>query len=231
MFTLTWDITWYKIKKCDSCWYCSINPPRLHENIFQSLNFVPYPEVENGSYKSFDDTYGKETSEQYRPSLASKPQKTERDKKFKSFFTAAKVRGYLICSECGKRRVVYSSATLLQRERIQLQRTQEELHYTCGAAAFPGSHDLFDKLVVKEGMSCSTPIETTYYTGSGASRFEDICYYCGDNEILEDNDEIDELKAQYGIVRPICESCFAKGLRPNVRNKIMVGQGKKSRKN
>ena len=162
-----------QIKKCDSCWYCSINPPRLPENIFQSLKFVPYPEVENGSYKSFDDTYGKETSEQYRPSLASKPQKTERDKKFKSFFTAAKVSGYLICSECGKRRVVYSSATLLQRERIQLQH----------------------------------------------------------NEILEDNDEIDELKAQYGIVRPICESCFAKGLRPNVRNKIMVGQGKKSRKN
>ena len=108
---------------------------------------------------------------------------------------------------------------------------QEELHYTCGAAPFPGSHDLFDKLVVKEGMSCSTPIETTYYTGSGTSRFEDICYYCGDNEILEDNNEIDELKAQYGIVRPICESCFSKGLRPNVRNNIMVGQGKKSRKN
>lgn len=55
--------------------------------------FVPYPMVEEGSYRSFDQTYGQDTNELSRPSLQSsgKPQKTKRDIKYKSVFVAGMI--------------------------------------------------------------------------------------------------------------------------------------------
>ena len=37
--------------------------------------------------------------------------------------------------------------------------------------------------------------------------FDDICFYCGDSEIL-DNDQTQQLKQDFGIVRPICGECY-----------------------
>jgi len=36
--------------------------------------------------------------------------------------------------------------------------------------------------------------------------FDDVCFYCGDGEVAED-DEIRRLKEEFGIVRPICATC------------------------
>ncbi|XP_060585359.1 uncharacterized protein LOC132741240 isoform X2 [Ruditapes philippinarum] len=65
----------FQIKKCDlqnvdSCPYCSLSPPRIPEDRYCSLNFLPDPVLDqDGNYKSFEEVYGTETSENDRPSL------------------------------------------------------------------------------------------------------------------------------------------------------------------
>ena len=79
-------------------------------------------------------------------------------------FVSGKVRGYIICSECGKRRVIYSAKKLSAVEERLVMRVQEELLYTCGSPLFPGG-DLQDTVLVREGINCSSPMEATYYAG------------------------------------------------------------------
>ena len=43
-------------------------------------------------------------------------------------------------------------------------RSQEELLYTCGTPLFPGG-SLQDTVLVKEGITCSSPMEAAYYAG------------------------------------------------------------------
>ena len=44
-------------------------------------------------------------------------------------------------------------------------------------------------------------------------KFDEICYYCGDTEIVSDgNKTMIDLKKQYSIVRPICDICLTDGL-------------------
>ncbi len=80
------------------------------------------------------------------------------------YFFVAKVRDFVVCCECGKRRVVYSSRKLSAAEERALIRLQEELLYICGSPLFPGG-EFQDKIVVREGINCQAPIETTYYAG------------------------------------------------------------------
>lgn len=82
----------------------------------------------------------------------------------KIIIVSAKVRGYVICCECGKRRVIYSAKKLSVLEERAVTRVQEELLYTCGCPLFPGGN-LQDTILVKEGISCISPMEATYYAG------------------------------------------------------------------
>lgn len=51
----------------------------------------------------------------------------------------------------------------MKEERI-LAICQDELIYTCGATLFP--EGIYKEIIVtREGMSCASPIETTYYAG------------------------------------------------------------------
>ncbi|XP_056009601.1 uncharacterized protein LOC130051588 [Ostrea edulis] len=84
----------FQIKKClaDNCGYCVLNPPRLPDEVFQGLHFVPDPtKDENGQYKGFKDLYGTETNDMDRPSLKGKSgESSERDKKFKAVLVGSK---------------------------------------------------------------------------------------------------------------------------------------------
>ena len=79
-------------------------------------------------------------------------------------FNAEKVRGFVICHECGRRRVIFCSCKLNRQQLQAVQRVQDELFYSCGATLFPGG-TYQDVIVVKEGLNCSSPIETPYYAG------------------------------------------------------------------
>lgn len=82
--------------KCDAekapfCPYCVLNPPRLDDQTFAKLRFLPDPIVnESGEYKEYRDLYGTNTDERDMPSRKQKAVSTDRDKKFKSLLTAGK---------------------------------------------------------------------------------------------------------------------------------------------
>ena len=76
----------------------------------------------------------------------------------------AKMRTFVMCVECGKRRVVYVSRRLGGAELLAVQRLQEDLFFTCGSTLFT-DEPYKATLVVREGIACESPIETTYYNG------------------------------------------------------------------
>lgn len=47
--------------------------------------------------------------------------------------------------------------------------------------------------------------------------FDPICFYCWDSQ-LETNRDIEKLKENFAIVRPVCSSCYNKGMQPATRN-------------
>ena len=49
-------------------------------------------------------------------------------------------------------------------EERAVTRVQEELLYICGSPIFPGGN-LQDTVLVREGISCSSPMESQYYAG------------------------------------------------------------------
>ncbi|XP_053405192.1 uncharacterized protein LOC123536040 [Mercenaria mercenaria] len=204
--------------KSNQCGYCVLNPPRLPHEVFDELHFLPDPIPDGDNhYKPFNEVYGTETVDNHRPSLKLRPELSDRDKKHKSLFVAAKVRGYVQCFDCGKRRVVYAAKKFTYIEQQRLSRVKEEKLYVCGSTLFPGL-DLQDVVVVKEGQNCQSPIETTYYADVN-NKMEDICFYCGCAENLADNPALHDLREQFGTVRPICEACWVSGKEPSTRNK------------
>ena len=82
----------FQIRKCteETCAYCSINPLRMPNEVFNSLHFLPYPLLDPSSqkYKPFDQIYGKETTDTNRPSLTSKPGKPTADVETHNLFVA-----------------------------------------------------------------------------------------------------------------------------------------------
>ena len=66
----------FEIKKCgeSSCTICK--PVRLPDDIFRGFMHLPDPTpCSDGHYKPFTEIFGKETSENHRPSLQKKPKK------------------------------------------------------------------------------------------------------------------------------------------------------------
>lgn len=58
----------------------------------------------------------------------------------------------------------YSQAKLTTTELRSVTRVEEELVYTCGNPLFYAGQ-FRDKILVKEGLSCSSEIEAAYYAG------------------------------------------------------------------
>ena len=80
-------------------------------------------------------------------------------------FFAEKVRMFVSCAECGKRRVVYSKAKLNSKEMGMVSLVEEDLLYVCGNSLFPSSHPRHSEIVTREGINCQAFIETQYYSG------------------------------------------------------------------
>ena len=60
----------FSVKKCGKlgCSICKV--PRLSSDIFCNIHHLPDPIPEGVKYKDFEDLYGYQTSEEYRPSLS-----------------------------------------------------------------------------------------------------------------------------------------------------------------
>ena len=71
---------------------------------------------------------------------------------------------------------------------------------------------------------CIFRISSFILTGK-TMQFDDICFYCGDTEVVDDAD-VNKLKEAFGIVRPICVGC--KAMKP-VKTRLAL-KTKKQRK-
>lgn len=101
-------------------------------------------------------------------------------------YFSAKVRAFITCKECGKRRVVYSQAKLTTTELRSVTRVEEELVYTCGNPLFYAGQ-FRDKILVKEGLSCSSEIEAAYYAGIILKKNYWIFFNCTETSITFNN--------------------------------------------
>lgn len=181
-----------------------------------NLNFLPDPVPIGDKYKQFSEVYGHDTEDAPPSKSKTNTVASEIDKKRSGMLIQGKVRDYVCCCECEKRRVVYSMKKLSAREQLALARLKEETLYSCGCALFPEGSQYGNVMVVREGITCLSNMETTYYAGKTAV-FEDVCFFCGKVESVND-EKIRKLKEDYGIVRPICQKCLDHGKTPVVRN-------------
>lgn len=81
------------------------------------------------------------------------------------FFIPGKVRSFIMCCLCGKRRVVYCKERLSRQQITDIEEVQDSLFYTCGSTLFPTGHRYHETIVVKYGLECTAEMETTYYAG------------------------------------------------------------------
>ncbi|XP_045170159.2 uncharacterized protein LOC123532688 [Mercenaria mercenaria] len=201
------------------------------ECVFFKLTFWGASSFKSGQNKVFlradiSEQIEVRLSDKKRPSMEGKCVPTEADKRHKSHLNATQVRQHVSCQECGKRRVVYCRHRLSAEQSRQIMTLQDSVSFTCGSSLFPESHPLHDEIFVREGLNCQTDIETTYYSAV-TQKFQPICFFCGDPNILGNEEEpLATLKTQYSTVRPICRGCLESGKEPAVRNALKMKKKK-----
>jgi hypothetical protein len=141
----------------------------------------------------------------------------------KSILLVGKIRGYINCEDCGKRRCVYSDKSLTREEQEDYQQALDSYSYSCGAPIFPDEHYLKEVVFVRTRISCDSPIEILYYSSRKSGNYS-ICYYCGECEDLVTPPQ--SLKECFKQTYPLCEGCqengkefYAKGeIKTNMRS-------------
>ncbi|CAB5319067.1 unnamed protein product [Rhizophagus irregularis] len=101
----------------------------------------------------------------------------------KSILVVGKIRGYIDCEDCKKRRCMYSDKFLNSDEQQDFQQVLESYSYSCGAPIFPDDHYLKEVVFVRTRINCDSPIEVLYYSSCKSENYP-ICYYCGESEGL-----------------------------------------------
>jgi len=122
----------------------------------------------------------------------------------KSILVVSKIRGYINCEDCGKRRCVYSEKSLTHEEQEDHQQALKSYSYFCGVPIFPDDHYLKEIVFVRIRISCDSPIEILYYSSRKSGNYL-ICYYCGESENLVTPPQ--SLKERFKQIYPLCEGC------------------------
>ena len=67
------------------------------------------------------------------------------------------------------------------------------------------------QLVVRRALTCSSPVETTYY--SSPVYLPPVCVHCGSaDDLLDDYHEyIVKMHEKFSTVRPLCSPCHIQG--------------------
>ena len=207
----------FSIKKCGAT-HCTIcKPPRLPKEIFNTLYHLPDPVRDGDVYKKFSDVYETNTTEKDRPSLQSSADKCDSGIPFNpSGQFAQNVARVLHCTECDKPRVLYSSCKLLTRHEKELDCTLNDVSYLCGTDlkdCIPDeineavrSEHILSRVFVRKNISCSSRIETPYFS---SSCFSDVCIYCGSGDSLIPTNEANGYYPQ-------CASCKSDSTKPGI---------------
>ncbi|XP_071947398.1 uncharacterized protein [Antedon mediterranea] len=178
----------FSILKCTSpeCGVCK--PPRLPIKVFSEVHHLPDPMPDGDKYYSFEELYGKKTTEHYRPSFTV-TRATGHGCPFNPSAQTAKNAGVIIqCEECEKWRCLYAKKKLTKKTRQALELLMETALYSCGATLTTiemPDDDPLKKVYVRENLTCNTLIEFTFYSAG----YEDVCIHCGTLDELQLVDE------------------------------------------
>ena len=106
-----------------------MQPPRLLKKVFDTMHYIP-DLIADG--KPFDEVYGTVTSDKDWPSFNSSAEKyTHGIPLNPSGQFARNVGRTLLCTKCGKPRVLYSSRKLNWKDKQDLELEVADLMYTC----------------------------------------------------------------------------------------------------
>ena len=206
----------FQVKKCldPDCSYCKDHPIQVTSEQFSSLHYLPLPLLDTSktSYLPFETLYGKEPSDNDRPSStpSSNAESAQVDSRHKPLLKNTKVRKVIFCGECLKPRCIYSAARLGRAEETVVEGIMESKVYTCGSTLFPPDSPLHDTVVVRQNCSCADPVEAACYS-STLIKFPPVCFYCGLGVECLVSEGVAELQRQYGVVRPLCFLCQSEG--------------------
>lgn len=204
------------IKKCGAqdCQICT--PPCLPPDVFAQLHTFPDPVPgDDGHYKSFEDLFGTDTTEEHCPSFKPKQSPgnlliTSRGHGMPfspSAQTANRCKMTVRCIDCEKPRVIHASVKLTEPESALLERVLALYHYSCGselqelkpaddtrAVRAPRIISLLDKVFVRANLTCQCSVEIPYFSSKS---FPPVCFYCAAEDDLETQE------GQY----PVCKVC------------------------
>lgn len=178
----------FDVLKCGKadCKLCL--PVRLPLTVFNKLCHIPQPTPgEDGHYKPFNEVFGSETTEKYRPSYKGPSLKAKRTRRKLPYYGGVQhVRNSQLmvqCSECNMWRLIFSKYKLTKEQRLTLQQLLDEYEYTCGATLkdldLPEEYQDVD---VRD-HDCYDIIEKLYFS----AKYAPICVYCGvDQQFTEE---------------------------------------------
>ena len=173
----------FSVKKCEDleCLVCEF--PRLPPNIFQTLHHLPDPVPVGEHYKSFDELYGTNTTEEHRPSLKESKVKSHGMPFSPTAQYAKNINLVVTCSDCDKPRVCYAQKKIDAKQKSKIERELEDVDYSCGSS-FDSIDDLEKSplrfIHVRKNLSCNSLIEVPYY----GTKNVDVCIHCGGSESL-----------------------------------------------
>ena len=86
---------------------------------------------------------------------------------------------------------------ILFEEKTSLEILLDNVIYICGSPIIPETHNLYEKVYIRQKIHCNSPIEAVYYS-CHRLKTEIICFYCGEkNELLEPDDDLKKILQLY----------------------------------
>ena len=206
----------FSILKCGSSDCAICKPPRLPKEIFDTLHHIPDPIRDGDVYKPFAEVYGTETTENDRPSLKSSAEKRGHGMPFNpSGQFASNVGKTLVCTECNKPRVTYSSRKVRLQDKNKLELALNGIMYTCGmdlqecipteVTGDAKETHILSRVFVRQNLCCNTRIETPYFS---SECFPVVCSYCGSDQVVPAS----ETQEMY----PLCSACKSDPNKPGI---------------
>ena len=195
----------FSVIKCTDVACITCKPPR--SSFYHNLHHLPDPmPAGNEHFKSFDELYGTQTSEEHRPSLI--PTRKAHGMPFSPTGQTGKNTGTVIqCTNCKRWRVAYSQRKLKAEESTELKSLLEDIDFSCGASLQDILHQessILTKVFVNQNLSCSHSMEKAFYSAC----FDPVCFFCGEEE---------NITANKGPNYPMCNACSMKGLKPTTK--------------
>ena len=167
-----WDApsnTFKKVHECSACKPVQMPGP-IWDELSKRKPLIPDPEPNNeGGWMSYCELVAQgETSGKYQPSLQQRKGKSTIKNRAKLMRDQC-VRGFKQCSDCGRKRLIYSFKRLCADEQVQLASAIQDVEFTCGSHPLPVQHPLRvgdNPLIMGDLLSCQAEMEAAYYSDS-----------------------------------------------------------------